>query len=351
MSARPLVVVTAALALVAGGCSTAKQTVEETDAPFAAGVTSLSLTDPGRGRVYPAELFYPAPAGTTESLELYKVVFPVRAARDAPLSRSPHPNGKFPLVLVSHGSGGTRHDLAWMATRLAREGYLAIAIEHVGNSFGTFEPFWTLRVWERPRDQSAALDAMLAHPRFGPVVDTDRIGAIGHSLGGYTVMGLAGARYDIDIARASCKPEDRSNICDLVPKVDYSRIDYSDSRESVKDARVRAVVAYAPAVGGAIDERGAQDVDIPALIFVGDADKIAEPRFHAERWSAFTGAPLVVVEGGDHYVFITPCNVLGDVAVTVDACHDSGGVDRVRAQRWVAARTQAFLDEHLAPLD
>ena len=42
------------------------------------------------------------------------------------------------------------------------------------------------------------IDKLLADPRFGPRIDATRIGAAGFSLGGYTVLALAGARLSRD---------------------------------------------------------------------------------------------------------------------------------------------------------
>src|SRR5947209_10820757 len=52
------------------------------------------------------------------------------AARDA----TPAPGPKRPLILLSHGFGGTMTDLAWFGSALAAHGFIAVAIDHPGNN-------------------------------------------------------------------------------------------------------------------------------------------------------------------------------------------------------------------------
>jgi dienelactone hydrolase len=50
---------------------------------------------------------------------------------EVPLARSKHP---FPVVVMSHGDGGTRYNMETVAEHLAAHGYLVIAPEHAGNA-------------------------------------------------------------------------------------------------------------------------------------------------------------------------------------------------------------------------
>src|SRR5271166_118973 len=54
-----------------------------------------------------------------------------QAAADAALAPKP---AKFPFIVLSHGTGGTSGDLAWLGTRLARAGHIAAAVNHPGNN-------------------------------------------------------------------------------------------------------------------------------------------------------------------------------------------------------------------------
>lgn len=115
------------------------------------------------------------------------------AAPDAGLAASP---SKFPLIVLSHGTGGSVLQMAWIGTALAAHGYIAAAVNHPGNNAYdgyTAQGFSTW--WERARDLSTVIDKMLADTVFGPRIDSRRIGATGFSLGGYTMIEIAGGNY------------------------------------------------------------------------------------------------------------------------------------------------------------
>jgi predicted dienelactone hydrolase len=127
-----------------------------------------------------------------------------------PLGSAP-PNG-FPLIVFSHGFTGCNTQSAFLMEALARAGYFVIAPNHAdarcgtaGQGFGLAglrpqEPFQNPKLWsdrtyrERYNDIEAVLDEVLRGQSFqGVPVDRHRIGIAGHSLGGYTAHGLAGA--------------------------------------------------------------------------------------------------------------------------------------------------------------
>jgi predicted dienelactone hydrolase len=92
------------------------------------------------------------------------------AAQDASLAPSP---AKFPLIVLSHGTGGSALQMAWLGPELAAHGYIAAAVNHPGNN-GT-EAYTALGFstwWERARDLSTVIDKMLADSTFGGPKDS-----------------------------------------------------------------------------------------------------------------------------------------------------------------------------------
>ncbi len=82
--------------------------------------------------------------------------------------------------MLSHGTGGSAMQLAWLGSVLARHGFIAVGVNHPGNN--ALEPYTAegfVLWWERATDISDALDALLLDPMFGPHVDEARIGAAG----------------------------------------------------------------------------------------------------------------------------------------------------------------------------
>src|SRR5215469_17533203 len=121
---------------------------------------------------------------------------------------------KLPLIVLSHGTGGSAMQMAWLGTALARAGFIAAAVNHPGNN--TLEPYTAdgfVLWWERATDLSEVIDGMLADEEFGPKIDRDRIGAAGFSIGGYTVLLLGGARTDISVLVDLCNKQPDASVC------------------------------------------------------------------------------------------------------------------------------------------
>jgi predicted dienelactone hydrolase len=99
-----------------------------------------------------------------------------------------------PVVLLSHGTGGTAASLAWLAKGLARQGFVVIGIDHHGNTASeAYRAEGFLCWWERARDLVVILDYHSTGP-FAEHLDLNRIFASGFSLGGYTAIScLAGS--------------------------------------------------------------------------------------------------------------------------------------------------------------
>ncbi len=125
------------------------------------------------------------------------------------------PPGGYPVILFSHGFTGCATQSLFLTSALAQAGYLVVAPNHRdagcgtghdGKLFATLDtarpqtPFRTPEGWseatyrDRAADLEAILDAILKDESWqGIPIDSSRVGLAGHSLGGYTVLGLAGA--------------------------------------------------------------------------------------------------------------------------------------------------------------
>jgi predicted dienelactone hydrolase len=175
-----------------------------------------------------------------------------RVARDAALAPAP---GKFPLILLSHGTGGTTGNMAWLGEALAAHGYIAAAVNHPGNNFidGYTVPGFTLW-WLRARDLSAVLDGLFPDPTFGPRIDKARIGAAGHSLGGYTALTLASAITSLDRLAELC----RADGCEppVFPDIRAIAEGLHRSDPAYRAARTRGPLVSRPARARCLCHRG-----------------------------------------------------------------------------------------------
>lgn len=150
------------------------------------------------------------PTRTHESQYAYGPKFAGTVAPDAPASLA---CGKpAPLVVFSHGDLGCGLQSVALTEELARNGYVVAAPDHADAALChtnessvsrdghqlTQPPILDPSAWnaasriDRRRDVEAVIDGLLADREFQRVIDERHIGLAGHSLGGYTVVGMAG---------------------------------------------------------------------------------------------------------------------------------------------------------------
>ncbi|MFM0502546.1 alpha/beta hydrolase family protein [Paraburkholderia caffeinilytica] len=279
------------------------------------------------------------------------------AAVDAPLSGA---RAKYPLLVLSHGTGGTADSLDWLAAALAAQGYIVAGANHPGNS--AMEPMTRdgfMLWWERATDASEVLDGVLADPMMGPHVDRDRIGAVGFSLGGYTVLELAGARTNLPAferfcaspqADAICHPPEAARIHEdpqapaltLATLSSETKASRARAGDSYRDPRIKAVFAIAPALGEAFDSTSFADVAIPVSLLAGEADVTAPVDTNIHRIAGLMPkANITMVPGASHYTFLDTCLPAG-MEHLATICKDSPDVDRDAIHAQTAQRAIDF---------
>ena len=313
-------------------------------------------------------LWYPVPAQVPEAAQSFGLTgLPAlfeagEAARDAAPAKLP---ARLPLVVLSHGLGGTADQFGWLAPELARRGYLVLAVNHPGNN--ALEPYTPegFLLWgERALDVSDAIDGLLADHTWGARVDPARIGALGYSIGGETVLALAGARIDQPAFLDFCLEHPAEQTC-RVPAMggvagdaaamlsevqQSSAASLARSGESFRDARIRSVFALAPAVGQAFHRSSFDDVTVPLTMVAGAADMLALPAVNAEQFAAWVPmAKVAILPGVGHYTFLDRCTAEGTQLLR-QYCADAPGVDRDSVHRKVVAMVTSFFDRTLAPV-
>jgi predicted dienelactone hydrolase len=201
-----------------------------------------------------------------------------------------------PLVVFSHGIGGSRQGYSYLGEYFAANGMASLHLQHVGSdrSLWTGNPLTLLgrlndaalehEALERVRDLSFALDQLLAHEGFGARVDRKRIAAAGHSYGANTAMLAAGA----SVSRGG-RPL------------------------ALRDPRVRAAVLLsAPPFYGEGDLKPIlRSLTLPTLHVTATEDIIRIPGYYSpasDRIAVFdaVGSPLkalAVFQGGSHSIF------------------------------------------------
>jgi predicted dienelactone hydrolase len=236
-----------------------------------------------------------------------------------------------PIVIVSHGLGGSRAGLAYFGRSLAADGYVVVHVQHVGSDDS---------VWrgKGPQEAIAALKAAASVEQFEARVadvhfvinelqrrnekadwplhgklDLSRLAMAGHSFGAITTQAVCGQ---------------------MLPTGD-----------SVVDARIKAGIALSPSppsLGDAAMAFGA--IHVPMLFITGTKDVAPAFASHVtaeQRRIPFddcTGANryLLILDGADHMAFNGPTRL--------------NPIDPQRGEQWLETTgkvSAAFLDATL----
>lgn len=316
------------------------------EVPFNAGLREASYADPARGGRAGMLVWYPT-AAAERTVRRGPFVLEV-AERAEPAA------GRFPLVMISHGSGGTVLAHRGLARHLARHGFVAVALVHAGNTAGDdatagLNPAGTGALWRnRPVQFSAALDAVLADPVLGDMVDAGRIGAFGFSAGGYTVLAAASGRADLSGVRRYCEavPEDWG-FCGQSPDQRAVGEETEGRLSRSPDTRIRAAVLAAP-VGALFGPSELADLRIPVRLYRAGKDDVVGPVQVERVRSLLTPPPdYETVEGAGHYAFMAPFPAFIAAEVGPPA-HDPPGFDRPAFLARLNGEVTAFFRRTLA---
>jgi predicted dienelactone hydrolase len=304
------------------------------------------------------DVWYPAVDTAVETdIFIGSPDFPVfkagKAAREAESL-----TGSFPLILLSHGTGGASLQLGWLASYLASEGYIAAAVNHHGNN--GLEPYLAkgfLHYWERAKDLTVLLDQLLADQTFGTLINQSQIGAAGFSLGGYTVLAVAGGTTNVQpmIDMFTNSEQDLSKV--IPPEFTdtdafMQEFKFLSQHVAVADAshldkRIKAVFAIAPVLGNIFSEEGLSSIQIPVRIVVGEADQLAPVQENAAHFAMhLKDAELTVLGSVGHYTFLGEGTEAGKKAAPM-FCVDENGVDRAIVHQKVSRWAKEFFEKHL----
>lgn len=198
--------------------------------------------------------------------------------------------GPWPLIIFSHGFGGCAMQSRFLTSYLADQGYIVAAPDHAdaacdkyggklpqgltGTKAWPERPFRYPEKWDdtteadRKDDVLFALSSLLDDRKYAPFIDRERMGLMGYSLGGYTVLGIAGAW------------------------------------PAWKDTRFKAVLAFSPFISPYVAHDTLKRISLPVMYQGGTKDEDVTPVLKSRAFAA-TPAPKYFVEldGAGHFAW------------------------------------------------
>ncbi|MBF2035484.1 MAG: alpha/beta hydrolase [Leptolyngbyaceae cyanobacterium T60_A2020_046] len=251
---------------------------------------SLNLRDRARDRTIPADLYW-----------------------------SNDPKG--PVVVLSHGYAADRRFLAYMGKHLASHGIAVIAVEHPGSNVealsddsATILP--TQEFLERPRDISFVLDRVSElnqiSERLRGRLNLDQVTLVGHSLGGFTGLVMAGAQINPSALADYCTTLSPSQLA----PADWlqcaaTEVNWPSDLDSLRDDRIARLVLMNPLVGEFFGDTGLSHVQVPTMMLTSTNDSVTP--MTTQQLRPFEQLPnaqaLIVVVGGTHLSVGDPSNI------------------------------------------
>lgn len=233
-----------------------------------------------------------------------------------------------PLVVLSHGFGADRYFLDYLGEHLASHGLTVVSIEHPGSNLQTLvnlpvdpeiaeEPSRILPATEfldRPRDVSFVLDRLTEFDQRSAFYEgrfnTENVTIIGHSLGGYTGLALAGAKLDLRSLEAFCQDIQPLGVSPA-DWLQCAAVDLEEQQADLSDNRIQQVMAMNTLTGQLFGEAGLSDITVPTILLTGTQDSVT-PTLD-QQLTAFTQLSgdkyLLAVIGGTHLSVGDPGNV------------------------------------------
>jgi predicted dienelactone hydrolase len=272
------------------------------------GQRTLTFTDSSRQRPLVTEIWYPTQDTLKKSDQAFSPFIRQFTVRNGRLPTKP-----LPLIICSHGTGGGRLTMEWLAQGLAQKGFMVVAVDHWGNTHDHKIPLEFLKPWERPLDIRYVLTALLAHQTIKPAIDSTRMGALGFSFGGYTVLALAGAKLDYNSLLNYYRTIGRHKL-DVPELPGVSKyLDDPALTEGVKripalqDNRLKAFFSISPSLGAGLSrkEQGSA-IKAPVFIVGSQSDSLAPVKANARHYHQLLAKSAYYEFGGKtgHYVML-----------------------------------------------
>ena len=241
-------------------------------------------------------------------------------AIDAPLE------GKaLPLIVISHGTGGSNFGHFDTAIALAGAGFVVAALTHTSDNYA--DQSRSIDVMDRPRQVSRVIDHMLSTWEGHAAIDPQRIGMFGHSAGGFTTLAIIGGVPNLTRIGPMCRQYPGDFACQLLARSGSPAV--APATATVADARIKAAVVAAPALGFTFSPDGLKNVKVPVQLWRAENDTLVpHPRYAEAVRLALPEVPdYHVVANAGHYDFLAPCSTaLASLAPAI--CMSPAGFDR-----------------------
>lgn len=225
-----------------------------------------------------------------------------------------------PVIIISPGFGADKSNFSYLGEHLASHGFAVAILNHPGSDRQNMQNFLTgttkelLKAAElinRPQDISYLLDELQRqeqrHPFPLATLNLEQVGVIGHSLGAYTGLALAGAKPKIENLQQHCQGDrvqinfDWFNPSQQLQCLASQLSTYKNYQ--LVDQRIKAVFAINPIGSNIFGEAELNKLQIPVAFVAGSSDQIAPPlleQIEPFSWLGSRDKYLLLINQGTH---------------------------------------------------
>ncbi|WP_425215436.1 alpha/beta hydrolase [Tumidithrix helvetica] len=294
-------------------------------------IRKFSIVQPERGVTIPAQLYLP--------------IYPPQDKTSVA-----------PVIVISHGVASNPDTFAYLSQHLASHGFAVAVLEHPGTGSKDFKAFLAgfhaapnpKDIIYRPLDIKYLLDELERQSKIDPTlrIDSQQVGVIGQSLGGYTVLALSGAEFNFEQLQAVCSQPEPNVLSFNVSQILQCRAaNLPPANYNLRDRRIKAVLAVNPVTSTMFGKQGMSQIQIPIMI-VASGDDILTPVIPEQvfpfTWLTAPIKYLVMVKGGTHFSFLASGE--GGVLTVPQALI---GADPNLAQPYLKSLSLAFFKTYL----
>lgn len=262
----------------------------------------------------------------------------VRARRDCAVA-----GRSLPLVVISHGQGGTRLSHHDTATALADAGFVVASFNHPGDSFGDDHSTNKIGIFDsRPAHVSRVISHMIEHWTDRGVLDSHAVGVFGFSRGGYTALALAGAAPSATASASRFCGFWQSFVTPICRQLDGT----NNALKAQADPRVKAIVA-ADALN-LFDASSFRAFKVPVQLWASELGGAGVELAHTKQIQQWLphASEVSVAKGAGHFSFLAPCTEEFRKEARA-ICEDPRGFDRTQ---WHATMNRAVSEYFLKTL-
>jgi predicted dienelactone hydrolase len=257
--------------------------------------------------------------------------------------------GKFPIILLS--IGGMRTSLfhsGWVASGLAIKGFV-VAVPQPPSAKSLKPGLAANELWLRPSDLSLSLSYLEKKSPLKDSVSTDHVYGVGFFLGGTSMLSLAGAEFDPNLYRASCKQDGVNIDCNWFRenKVDLENLPYKKLSRSMQDTRIKSIVAINPELTKTLRTNSLRRISIPISIIDIREDSDEYPGFDlADSLQSNPEITISIIQNSNLFSAFSTCTPEGVAVFATKAeniCKDPKGIGRQEIHRLIIDNILEFI--------